>query len=228
MHQGLLGEHVVEGEAVRPAVDHVLVDDPGVVVGQRAPVEVGGAAAGLRGDGVEGGTVQGGAERPGDRSDHLVVGGGERPVAVPHVGAGGPGEGGDLSAGRVGERHRGAGGTPEVAHVGPVGERGHGQRPGGVGAPGRVDVRVEVAGGEPAGVDGLAGESTRSTVPSDRVWTVSAQPGWARTASMTACRPPLTSWPARRVVPLAPVTLTACGTANMSTWVLLSQSPASL
>ena len=72
------------------------------------------------------------------------------------------------------------------------------------------------------------GARTRSTVPSERVWTVLAQPGCARMPSMTALRPLATTSPVRLVTPLTPVTVTACGIANMSTWELLSHSPESL
>ena len=45
---------------------------------------------------------------------------------------------------------------------------------------------------------------------------------------MTALRPPALSSPVFSVLPSEPVTETVCGTANMSTCELLSQSPASL
>src|SRR4051794_40854650 len=66
----------------------------------------------------------------------------------------------------------------------------------------------------------LPGASTRSTVPSPRVTTVLPQPAWALTWSMTFCRPLALSAPVVCVAPSAPVTVTACGTANMSTWEL--------
>jgi hypothetical protein len=46
--------------------------------------------------------------------------------------------------------------------------------------------------------------------------------------SMIALRPLLTTSPVRLVAPFAPVTVTACGMANMSTCELFSQRPASL
>ncbi|PZV93586.1 hypothetical protein SAMN05443287_102661 [Micromonospora phaseoli] len=49
----------------------------------------------------------------------------------------------------------------------------------------------------------LPGASTRSTVPSTRVWTVLAQPDWARMPLMMALRPLATTSPVRLVTPLA-------------------------
>src|SRR3954463_8692333 len=74
----------------------------------------------------------------------------------------------------------------------------------------------------------LPGASPRRTVPSARVTTVLPQPAWALTWSMTFWRPLALSAPVVCVAPSAPVTVTACGTANMSTWELLSHRPASL
>jgi hypothetical protein len=74
----------------------------------------------------------------------------------------------------------------------------------------------------------LPGASTRSTVPSERVRTVLAQPVVLRIVLITLSRPLATTSPVRLVAPLLPVTVTACGMANMSTCELFSHRPASL